>query len=185
LQKDLQRFPDELVRFGVITGAEGEFSLEEIDYAIDGLISLGLLERLRRDERIYELDWWAVAALKGPPAPPKEAYSFVAKTIFEDPARGGGEARVSRAADTGDRASILTKRQRLALRALLELEAVDRESRRTAQDVATKAGGRNADAELFKAPLAELVRLGFVASRRGRGGGCWLTDAGKAHAEKR
>jgi len=78
----------------------------------------------------------------------------------------------------------LTDRQKLVLQALLELAAVDLSSRRTTQQVACTAGGRAADAEEFKAPVAELVRLGFVKSKRGRKGGCWLTEQGKRQAQK-
>lgn len=78
----------------------------------------------------------------------------------------------------------LTDRHNLVLQALLELGAVNLSSRRTTQQVACKAGGRTADAEEFKLPVAELVRLGFVKSKRGRKGGCWLTELGKRQAQK-
>lgn len=78
----------------------------------------------------------------------------------------------------------LPERHRLILQAMLELRAVDAASRQTADDVVRKAGGRGADADQFKHPFAELVRLKMLESQTGRRGGYWLSPYGRQQAEK-
>jgi len=98
-------------------------------------------------------------------------------------ASGNGERPPEESQSLGPQPD-LTDRHKLVLQALLELGAVNLSSRQTTQQVACKAGGRTADAEEFKLPVAELVRLGFVESKKGRKGGCWLTEQGKRQAQK-
>lgn len=68
----------------------------------------------------------------------------------------------------------ISQRQRDAMRAALELGAVDAETAATADRIATRAEGRNANVNGFKAALADLVLRGMIESKRGRCGGCWL-----------
>lgn len=79
---------------------------------------------------------------------------------------------------------VLGERARLALVALLRERAVDSDHRITAEKLAVSAVGATADANQYKAVVVYLKELGYVDTRKGRGGGCWLTPAGKARAEK-
>jgi hypothetical protein len=79
---------------------------------------------------------------------------------------------------------VLSERKYLILRTLLELDATSPDNRRATKVVAVKAEGVEADPEGYKKPVAELADLGYVATRGGRGGGCWLTATGKAVAEQ-
>lgn len=73
----------------------------------------------------------------------------------------------------------LSDRQRNCLGAMLELGAVDADSRRDATAIASGAEGRDANAHGFKVPLADLVHQGLAVSRVGRKGGYWLTPLGR------
>lgn len=79
----------------------------------------------------------------------------------------------------------LSLRQYDILQAMLQAKATDPARRKTADEIAELAEGRGADGQSFKRPLKDLVNRGLVASKEGRGGGSWLTDAGKALALKR
>ena len=92
-----------------------------------------------------------------------------------DRARKASQARSS--AKLGDW-NALTDRQRDCMRALLELKALDTDSRRRGQDIAVKAEGPGANANAFKGPLRNLVLRGLVQSRIGSAGGYWLTRHG-------
>lgn len=76
------------------------------------------------------------------------------------------------------------RRQREILQAMLELEAFDGDSCRTIPEIAVKAEGTYAKAEAFKIPMSQLNKAGYVESRRGRDGGCWLTQVGRGFAEE-
>jgi hypothetical protein len=78
----------------------------------------------------------------------------------------------------------LGDRARLTLQVLLDEDAFTSDSRITTPDIATKAAGSETDPNQYKEVIADLKRLGFVETREGRGGGCWLTAHGKARAEK-
>jgi hypothetical protein len=70
----------------------------------------------------------------------------------------------------------LSDRQRGALLLLHEKGAIDADTRQRADDVLRGLGG---DRSSVKAALADLAQRGLTASRTGRGGGCWLTPAGR------
>jgi hypothetical protein len=76
----------------------------------------------------------------------------------------------------------LTNEQQYLLIAALELAAFDSDSRRTAEELVKAAKGASADPANAKKPLAGLVRDGQLDSRKGAGGGYWLTPAGKRRA---
>ncbi|HRX85791.1 MAG TPA: Rrf2 family transcriptional regulator [Phycisphaerae bacterium] len=78
----------------------------------------------------------------------------------------------------------LGERAQLVLVAMLELGAVDSDRRQSTEAIAFKALGADADANALKTVMAELKSRGLIESKTGRGGGCWLTDAGKLRAEK-
>jgi hypothetical protein len=78
----------------------------------------------------------------------------------------------------------LSQRQYDILQALLELHATSADKRRPTMDIAKRAEGIEADPEGYKQPIAELATLGFVSTKEGRGGGCWLTAKGRAVAEQ-
>lgn len=78
----------------------------------------------------------------------------------------------------------LTDRAQLVLIAMLELDAVDSDRRRSTEDIAIKALGNDADPNALKVVMADLKTRRLIDSKTGRGGGCWLTDAGIARAQK-
>jgi hypothetical protein len=80
--------------------------------------------------------------------------------------------------------SLLSRRQQDILVVLQELEAFDSDSRQSTEEIARRVTGkRNADPGPFKEPIAELHKKGLVDSKEGRGGGVWLTPAGKIRSE--
>lgn len=78
----------------------------------------------------------------------------------------------------------LSDRAQSVLIAMLELSALDSDRRRTAEEITAKALGDTADANALKSVMAELKTLRFVESKRGSGGGSWLTDSGQSRARK-
>ena len=67
--------------------------------------------------------------------------------------------------------------------ALLELEAIEPNSRKTTGDILVSAGGAAADENEYKRPLQQLKKSGLISSHIGRSGGYWLTDRGRRIAE--
>ena len=78
----------------------------------------------------------------------------------------------------------LGDRGQLVLIAMLELGAIDSDSRKSTEEIAAKALGSGSDANALKGVMAELKTRQFVQSKTGRGGGCWLSDRGIARGEK-
>ncbi|GAB6188166.1 hypothetical protein [Thermopirellula anaerolimosa] len=78
----------------------------------------------------------------------------------------------------------LSERAQLVLAAMLELDAVDSDRRRSVEEIAPRALGPQADANALKLVLAELRAKGMTRSKTGRGGGFWLTDKGQRRAER-
>lgn len=79
--------------------------------------------------------------------------------------------------------SNLTSRQLDCLDALRSINAISKDTRRSADRIASTIE-RSADANTVKVPLAELKRLGLVDSSRGRGSGSWITEVGLRALEK-
>lgn len=123
----------------------------------------------------------ALAELPGFDAP--RLLAFVAKEAISAQSRAthgktGGEG-------TGHNDEIhLSRNKMFILKGMLELTAVDSDSRVSADDIAAKVAGPPADSNNVKAPLAELKKDGLVESKEGRTGGSWLTAAGRKRAEK-
>ncbi len=69
-------------------------------------------------------------------------------------------------------------RGREVIKALFEQKAFDAASRMTAEQI-TDCAGRCRDANLYKSSIAKLRRDGFIDTKPGKGGGCWLTPAGR------
>jgi predicted transcriptional regulator len=78
----------------------------------------------------------------------------------------------------------LSDRAQEVLVAMLQLKAVDSDSRQPTAAIAARAMGANADANSLKPVMSELATRQLIQTREGRGGGCWLTEAGKRRAEK-
>lgn len=78
----------------------------------------------------------------------------------------------------------LSDRAQEVLVAMLELGAIDSDSRRSTAEIAAKAIGPGTDANSLKNVMADLSTRKLVVSKTGRGGGCWLTKNGQARAEK-
>jgi hypothetical protein len=72
----------------------------------------------------------------------------------------------------------LSQTQFKILEAMFQLKAFDSRSLRSTEEIAKRvAPGSNP--ESFKKPIADLKNRGFVKSKKGAGGGCWLTQKGK------
>ncbi len=78
----------------------------------------------------------------------------------------------------------LSDRAQEVLVAMLQLNAVDSDSRQSTAAIAARAMGAEADANSLKPVMSELATRQLIQTREGRGGGCWLTEAGKRRAEK-
>jgi hypothetical protein len=95
---------------------------------------------------------------------------------------GGPPAEENRGA-IGD-SEPLSRRQMNILVALLDLGATESDKRQTTPAIAKKAEGPYVNPDQLKESVASLCDLGLVATKEGRGGGCWLTDKGKVRAER-
>lgn len=78
----------------------------------------------------------------------------------------------------------LGERAQLVLVAMLELGAVDSDTRRSTDEISAKAIGENADANSLKSVMADLSTRRLIDTKTGRRGGCWLTETGHARALK-
>jgi hypothetical protein len=78
----------------------------------------------------------------------------------------------------------LSNRAQEVLVAMLQLKAVDSDSRQSTAAIAARAMGAEADANSLKPVMSELATRQLIQTRAHRGGGCWLTEAGKRRAEK-
>ena len=74
----------------------------------------------------------------------------------------------------------LSRRQEDIIQALGKLGAVSFSTRKPVRVIALKAAGFYANRTGFKKPIAALVKMGLIATRGGRTGGCWLMPAGIA-----
>jgi hypothetical protein len=83
------------------------------------------------------------------------------------------------ASDADHEIPVLSTRQYEILEAMHLLKAFDAAKRKTTNKIVDKAE-RGANPEGFKEPIADLKRRGLVATKEGRGGGCWLTPEGVA-----
>jgi hypothetical protein len=78
----------------------------------------------------------------------------------------------------------LSERAQSVLIAMLELKADSSDRRQSSEQIASRALGASYDANSLKAVLSELKTRLLIDSKTGRGGGCWLTEAGHLRAEK-
>jgi hypothetical protein len=78
----------------------------------------------------------------------------------------------------------LSDRAQCVLVAMLELRAIDSDSRKSTEEITAKALGSQADANPLKNVMSELNTRRLIDSKTGRGGGCWLTDKGRVRAAK-
>ena len=86
-------------------------------------------------------------------------------------------------ADTADD-PVLGERAQLVLTVLLSESAFSSDSRVKTAEITAKAAGPEADPNAYKKVISSLASLGYVSTREGRGGGCWLTGKGKQRADK-
>lgn len=68
--------------------------------------------------------------------------------------------------------------------AMLELAAIDCDTLRSTEDIATKALGPTTNANSLKSVMSDLSTRKLIETKTGRNGGCWLTTTGHARAEK-
>lgn len=78
----------------------------------------------------------------------------------------------------------LAERDRCVLKAMLVLGAVSSDRLTTTEKITTKAFGANGDPNSLKSVVAALGASGFVKTKKGAGGGCWLTAKGEARARR-
>lgn len=80
----------------------------------------------------------------------------------------------------------LAERDRLVLQVLFKAKAFDSDHRLTTKDIAVRAIGKHADENSLKEVVAKLTGpdYRYVETKEGRGGGVWLTEAGRERAEK-
>ncbi|HRQ76177.1 MAG TPA: hypothetical protein PK098_09695 [Phycisphaerales bacterium] len=78
----------------------------------------------------------------------------------------------------------LSDRAQGVLLAMLDLNAIDSDRRKSTVDIAIEALGRSADPNALKGVMADLSTRHLIQSKTGRGGGCWLTDRGRSRAER-
>jgi hypothetical protein len=76
------------------------------------------------------------------------------------------------------RLTVLSKPMHDFLKALYRKNSFDPDHLQTTAAITEVAAGELANAEQFKAVVAELKKRGLVDTREGRGGGCWLTKQG-------
>jgi hypothetical protein len=100
-----------------------------------------------------------------------------------DPTGGRGQFEEDGGTDDAATTPALSNRAQFALEALLAGNAFDSDHRMTTAEVAAGAGGTQTDANQYKEVVSELKRLKYVQTKEGRGGGCWLTAAGRKRAE--
>jgi len=98
-------------------------------------------------------------------------------TAEPDESEGNGKADKSTEPLLGERAQ-------LVLTVLRNGKAFDSDHRMRTSDIAAKAAGKQADPNQYKEVIAGLKRLGYVDTKEGRSGGCWLTTAGQRRAGK-
>ena len=91
--------------------------------------------------------------------------------------KGAGGPRTATDLPLGERAL-------LVLKVLLDGKAFDSDHRMTTEGIAVKAAGKGTDSNQYKAVVSELKGLGYVDTKQGRRGGCWLTASGRQRAEK-
>jgi hypothetical protein len=93
-------------------------------------------------------------------------------------------AKKAQAEGNGGDGSGLGERSLLVLKVLLNGKAFDSDHRMRTADIAKRAAGKTADPNQYKEVVADLKGRGYVDTKEGRTGGCWLTAAGRSRAEK-
>jgi hypothetical protein len=83
-----------------------------------------------------------------------------------------------------DEMPALSDRQYLILQTLLIMKATTADARQTTARIVEKAVGRAADPVQFKKDIASLKADGFIDTKSGAGGGCWLTTKGRNVASR-
>jgi hypothetical protein len=78
----------------------------------------------------------------------------------------------------------LGERELLVLQVLHQEKVFGSDHRMTTEKIAIKAIGNTADQNNFKEVIVTLKKLGYISTKEGRSGGCWLTDKGKERANK-
>lgn len=94
------------------------------------------------------------------------------------------EAILASLPDRQVQAEPLSERAQLVLIAMLEMDALDSDSLRKTAEIVIEAFNKRADPNAVKSVMSELKARKLIDSKTGRGGGCWLTAAGKLRAEK-
>lgn len=86
--------------------------------------------------------------------------------------------------DTSASDEPLAERAQLVLIAMKQLGAIDSDTRRTTDVIAARALGSECDANALKSVMSDLNTRQLIETKKGRGGGCWLSKKGRARAEK-
>ena len=79
----------------------------------------------------------------------------------------------------------LSEKQYLILETMWEFQALSADTRKTADEIAIRCDGKDADVNVFKPLLSDLTRNHkLTRSKTGRGGGSWLTEMGVEVAKR-
>jgi hypothetical protein len=108
--------------------------------------------------------------------------------IWESRLRGAGHPhdallQLEVALDAQVAEASLSERQMLILQAMMDMKAFCSDSRQTTDAIARRTEGADIDPARLKDAIADLREKKLIETKGGRGGGCWLTAAGKARAE--
>ncbi|MCX7425060.1 MAG: hypothetical protein NTW96_05455 [Planctomycetia bacterium] len=108
-------------------------------------------------------------------------------TVYRMTARAASRPKpkapeVDRPATSGEEP--LGDRAQLVLIAMLDLGAIDSDTRRSTEEIAVKALGPGADANSLKAVISDLSTRHLIETKQGRTGGCWLSKIGQSRAMK-
>jgi hypothetical protein len=106
----------------------------------------------------------------------------IASALSGDVPANGKQDRVTETAAPPVPVIILSPRAKECLDAMLLLGAVSPDTMTDADHIATKVV-KGASGDSYKRQMAELVKAGLAESKRGRGGGTWLTAAGVERAK--
>lgn len=83
-----------------------------------------------------------------------------------------------------DEIPALSHRQYVTLQTLLKMRATSADARQTTAKIVERAEGKAADYVQFKRDIASLKAAGFIDTKSGAGGGCWLTTEGRKLANR-
>ena len=64
------------------------------------------------------------------------------------------------------------------------MQAFSSDARKATAEIAERVEGKGANGESYKQPMAGLSKAKLIDTKRGAGGGGWLTTTGRSRAEQ-